>query len=264
MNRRSKSVRASLGTAGLLGAGLLFAGASSVQAGEDRVEEVRTLIQQVVETRKVISDEKRDWALGREVLQDRIQLVEAEIASLRERIADTQRQITEMDDTRVELSAQNERLSGASQALGGVVRTLEDRTRALLVRLPEPLRERVQPISQRLPSDPETTKAGLGERFLNIVGILNEADKFQREIGVNSEVRTLANGATAEVTVLYVGLGQAYYVNGDGTLAGVGASLPEGWTWKPANESATEIAQAIAVLRNEQEATFVPLPVQID
>jgi FtsZ-binding cell division protein ZapB len=264
MNRTSKTTRGLVGAAALLGAGLLSIGASTVQEGSGRVEEVRTLLQELVETRRVISDEKRDWTIGREVLQDRIDLVEAEIAGLRERIAEAEQSISEADAKRAELTAENERLSGASQALGGVVRGLEERTRALLARLPEPLRERVKPISQRLPADPEATKAGLGERFLNIIGILNEADKFHREVSVNSEVRTLEDGTSVEVTALYVGIGQAYYVNGDGTLAGVGSASADDWSWKPANEAAADVARAIAILQNEQEASYVPLPVQFD
>ena len=107
-------------------------------------------------------------------------------------------------------------------------------------------------------------KLSLSERFQNVLGILNEVNKFNREIAVTSEVRTLADGTSAEVTALYVGIGQGYYVSADGKVAGVGSAAPEGWVWTPANDAAARVAKAIAILKNEQPASFVPLPVRVE
>jgi hypothetical protein len=76
-------------------------------------------------------------------------------------------------------------------------------------------------------------------------------------------VRKLADGTTAEVTALYVGIGQAYYVSGNKKAAGVGTASDEGWVWTPKNEAAREIARAISILKNEEAADFVPLPIVI-
>jgi hypothetical protein len=115
-----------------------------------------------------------------------------------------------------------------------------------------------------MPEDPEESKLSLGERFQNIIGILNEVTKFNREITVRSEVRTLPDGSSAEVTAMYVGIGQAYYVNAAGDIAGVGTASAEGWIWTPTNEAAAKIMDAIAILNNEKVADFVQLPVTIE
>jgi hypothetical protein len=88
-------------------------------------------------------------------------------------------------------------------------------------------------------------------------------NKFNREITVTSEVRTLADGNVAEVTALYIGLGQVYYVGANGTVAGVGRPSQNGWKWEPANDTADRISDAIAILKNEKVADFVPLPVKV-
>jgi hypothetical protein len=121
----------------------------------------------------------------------------------------------------------------------------------------------VKPLSQRLPDDANETKLSLAERFQNVVGILNEVDKFNREISVTSEVRTLADGSSVEVTSLYIGIGEAYYVSANGAIAGVGVASEQGWIWKPANEAAPQIADVIAVLKNEKVASFIQLPVEV-
>jgi hypothetical protein len=230
----------------------------------ESIDNVRTTIEKWVETRGVISREKQDWALGREMLNERIELVQREIASLREKIAQAQESISDADKKRVELVEENQKLKGAADMLSGIAADLETRTVALVKRLPDPIRERIKPLSQRLPEDPQATKLSLAQRFQNVIGILNEVNKFNREIAVTSEVRTLADGSVAEVTALYVGLGQAYYTGANGTVAGVGHPGADGWSWEPANEAAPQVADAVAILKNEKVADFVLLPVSVE
>ena len=76
----------------------LLAGSIAAQdAPDSEVSQTRTALQKWVETRRIISDEKRDWALGRETLVNRIELVRREIDSLRSRIADAEESIAEAD-----------------------------------------------------------------------------------------------------------------------------------------------------------------------
>ncbi|MBC8206777.1 MAG: DUF3450 family protein [Kiritimatiellales bacterium] len=228
------------------------------------VDGVRAALEKWVETRKVISQEQRDWALGKEMLSERVELVRQEIDSLKEKIADAENSISEADKKRAGLVEANEKLKEASGALAGTVLTLEKNTQTLLARLPDPIRERVKPLSQRIPENVEETKLSLAERFQNVVGILNEVNKFSREISLTSEVRSLPDGTSAEVTAMYVGIGQAYYASADGKSAGTGTSSDGAWIWTPANDAASEIAEAIAILKNEQVAAFVQLPVEIN
>lgn len=228
-----------------------------------RVESAREALEKWVETRKTISKEKQDWALDREILEERIKLVEREIASLREKIVQAEQSISDTDKKRDELVEENNKLKSASETLTGIVTTLEARTIALNERLPDPIREHIKPLSQLLPGDPNDTKLSLAQRFQNVIGILNEVNKFNREITVTSERRTLADGSAAEVTALYIGLGQAYYTGAGGALAGVGHPSEDGWKWDPANDAADRIADAVAILKNEKVAAFVPLPVKV-
>lgn len=64
-------------------------------------------------------------------------------------------------------------------------------------------------------------------------------------------------------STLYLGLGQAYYVTANGSAAGIGTSTPDGWQWKPANQLAPRVAQAIAIMENEEVPAYVPLPVEV-
>lgn len=230
---------------------------------QNGVDGVRAALEKWVETRKVISAEQRDWELGKEMLNERIDVVQSEIDSLRGKIKDAQDSIGEADKKRVELVDENEKLKAVSTALGETVIALENATKDLLQRLPDPLRERVKPLSQRLPDNPQETKQSLSERFQNIVGILNEVDKFNREITMTSEVRTLPDGSSAEVTAVYAGIGQSWYASADGKTAGTGTSSPDGWVWTADNRIAPQVSAVISILKNEQVASFVELPLEV-
>ncbi len=229
----------------------------------EAMEITRASLEKWVETRKLISQEKRDWALGQGMLRDRIDLYQREIEAMRSRVRDAERSMTETDKARATLEEQHEKAKEASAALAQSIKDLEARTKALLPRLPDPIRERIKPLSQRLPDDPDTTELGLSSRVQNIVGILNEVNKFNREITVASEVRSLPSGVSMEVTTLYLGIGQGYYVDAAGTAAGIGTATATGWQWFPADHAAPQIAQVIAMFRNELGAAFVTVPFDV-
>ncbi len=232
----------------------------------EQVNTTREAMARWVETRKVISQEQRDMLLGREVMNERIELVKREIETIRQRIKDAQQSITDADKRREELVQQNEQLKASAAALAANVGELESRTLKLLAQLPDPIRERVKPLSQRIPASGTAAteiKLSLGERYQNVVGILNEVNKFNREITLTSEVRPLPDGSSAEVAAVYLGVGQGYYVSANGNLAGYGRPKTEGWTWTADNAIAPQVSLMLAIMKNEQVASFVRLPIEI-
>lgn len=243
--------------------GLLSAGALAPAPQTQDIESTKAALEKWVETQRVISKERADWAVGKEALEMRVRLVEQEIETLTKRIAEAQASITEADTKRAGLVEEYDELKATGEGLNGVIAELEARTKALLPRLPEPIVDRIRPLSQALPDDSADAKVGLGLRFQNVVGILNQVDRFHREITLNPEVRDLGDGRTAEVAVLYIGASRGYFATADGTSGGMGYAGPNGWVWTPANDAAPEIARAVAILQNQAIADFVGLPFQL-
>jgi hypothetical protein len=158
---------------------------------------------------------------------------------------------------------QNEELQANGKVLAERVVVLEGKARTLLARIPDQLRQRVAPLSQRIPAEGTDTKLSLSERFQNVIGVLNEINKFQRDVHLLREVRALEGGRNAEVSVLYFGVALAYYVTDDGQEAGVGHPSDKGFVWTATPGFAQGIARAVAVKKGEQVAAFVPLPVKL-
>jgi len=240
----------------------LQSSAQSTDESSPGIDDARAKLAEWVDVRRIISKEKRDWALAKELLNERIELVQREIDSLNDKIADAEKSITEADKKRQELIEENDKFKEVSSSLDQAATTLEKRTLALLPRLPRPISDRVKPLSQRIPADSAKSELSLSQRFQNVVGILNEVNKFHREITLTTEVRTLEDGSSSEVTTLYLGVSRGYYVNTNRTVAGTGTSGPDGWVWTPANDAAERIASAIAILNNEEVASYVMLPVE--
>lgn len=216
-----------------------------------------------VETRRLISEEKEKWELEREMLGDRIDLVRTEKDSLTKKIHETQSLITDADKKREDLVKENDALKSASATLANRIFTLERGVLALLPALPDPVQDRLKPLSQRIPKT-EETDLSLSERYQNMIGILNELNKGANEITVVSEVRKLEGGSTVEVQTLYIGYACAYYCSNKGDVAGTGHPTSKGWKWQPDNSIARQVADSIAILKNEKVAEFVPLPVHVD
>jgi hypothetical protein len=139
---------------------------------------------------------------------------------------------------------------------------LEEQVRKLFKTIPEPLRLKLEPLRQRIPEDPATTKISVAERFQNVLGFLNEINAANSDVTVSYEVHNLADGKPAEVKVLYLGLAQAYYVSSGGE-AGIGRASPEGWTWEPSKSIGPEVLQALEIRDGKQSPAFVPLPVHL-
>ena len=229
-----------------------------------RIESTRDVLDRWVETRRIISEEAREWALGKDILESRIDVVKRDLAAAKERVVETEKSITDADRKRAELVDQSEKLKSASAELAATASALETRVKDLVRRLPDPIRDKIRPLSQRLPADPAKSELPIAVRFQNLVGIVNEVNKFAREITITSEIRSLADGSSSEVTVVYIGIAQAYYAGSGGKIAGFGSAGPEGWTWTAANEMAPQVSKLVAILKNESPAEFVPLPLKVD
>ena len=267
--RRRAAARASRPLLALACLAALAAGQDAVAGGTaaattptPTLEETRLSLGKWIETQQIISRERNDWQQGREILQDRVALVKKEVATLQEAIAQAQSGVHDSDAKREELRAENEQLKAAGAQLTTAVQGMEGQIRKLYPSLPDPIQTRLQPLFQRIPAEGVEAHVSAAERFQNVLGILNELNKANNDIAVSYEVRTMADGRTAEVKVIYVGLAQAYYVSARGE-AGIGRPSADGWVWEPAPAVAADVLSALEILQGKQSPAFVPLPVKL-
>jgi len=228
------------------------------------IEATRETLTKWVETKQLISKEKSDWASGKDILEDRVRLAEAETTTVRDKLKEISTAVAEAQKKRDELAAQNDKLKATAEKSKAMVIAAEKKLRPLLPQLPEPLREKLKPIIARFPEDSDKSTASMAERLQNVLGILDQASAFNSTVASVKELRTFPDGTRAEVTTVYLGLSQAYYTNREGTLAGIGHPGPDGWVWKPDNANGKKILLAVHILEGKEKgATFIDLPIKI-
>ena len=230
----------------------------------EKIENTRSTLSEWIEVRRLISKEKADWVVGREIVTQRIELVKDQIDSLKSKTEETRSGVTKTDEKKAKLTDELDEITKTEASLREKLVPLEVRTKQLIARLPSPILDTIGPLSQQLPADPEKSDRPIGDRLRCVLGILNEVNRFHSEITSTTEIRDLGNGNASEVDVLYLGISQAYYVNAKGDAAGIGRATADAWEWKPANQYAAAIQKAIAIFRDKEKADFVRLPVRID
>lgn len=234
----------------------------AAQAARPSLEETRLTLTKWIETQQIISKERNDWQQGKEILQSRIELVGKEVGILKERITQSEAAVVESNKKRDQLIAENDLLKASTAQLSNAVTAMEEQVRKLAKLMPDPVGARLVPLLQRIPVDPSNTRVSTAERFQNVLGVLNELNKVNSEISVTYEIRTLADGSSSEVQVLYVGLAQAYYISPRGE-AGIGRPTDDGWRWEPAPATSESILTALEIIQGKQTPSFVPLPIKI-
>jgi len=215
-----------------------------------------------VETQQILAKEKKDWQTGKEILSSRISLVKGEIADVEGKMQEASTAGAESVQKKSDISREEATLKEAATAVAARTASLERDLKALMPRLPEPIKVKVEPLVARMPADPDHTNVSVAERLQNVVGILNEVGKFNGEITLATEVRTLADGKPSEVRTVYVGLAQAYYVSASGE-AGIGRPSDNGWIWEARKDLAGDVQHAVEILQTKAKPAFVALPVSI-
>ena len=243
--------------------GLLASMSTLPLAAQDSVEETRRVLDQWVETRQIISEEKSDWKIEQSILSDTVKLLSSEITRLDEALTDLESSATAADEERTTLADEKEKLTAASTVVEGSIGELETQMKRVVKSLPQPLIEKIKPLIRRLPKDPAKTDLSLGERVQNIVGILSQADKFNTTITQTSESREIDGGKTVEVRTLYWGLAMAYYVDASGQYAGIGVPGADGWEWPRVDSAGAEIKRLIDVYEGSEDISFVNVPARI-
>jgi len=232
-------------------------------AAESPVNEARSTLEKWVETRQLISKTSADWQADQETLAQTTALYERELKSIAEQMSKVSTNNAQVDKERLAAQAKQKELEAAAEKTRELVAVLEKRVQELAPGFPPPLAEKLANSLKRIPADTVNTKMTGLERMQNLVGILNEVDKFNTAITVVSEVQKNPADAEVQVETMYLGLAQAYFVDKAGDYAGVGTPSATGWQWTANNQLAGKIQKTIAIYKNATPADFVSLPVQI-
>ena len=259
MIRTGSRPRARLAVAGSLLAASLVGLATPAPAAED----FRSKMGKWVETRQLVSQEKSDWDAEKETLRATRDLLRDQRDVLRAEIEELEAQGTASDDERRDLLLERGAFLRKNRALEAEVRAMEEAVLAIAPQLPEPLQHKLEILLVQIPDDPETTKQQLGQRMMNVLGVLAQTDKFDSTATFVGETRDTGGDQKLQVRTLYWGLGQAIYVDAQGQTAGIGRPGPDGWEFTNDPELARSARLLLDIYEgNVDEIEFVRFPVE--
>ena len=243
---------------------LVLAGPSRAGAAGAEVDAFRAEMEKWVETRQILSEEKAEWEVERESLRATRDLLKQEKDALQEQTQELEQTSTAADEERAELLLRRDASQAGSQALERKIRRMEEEVLALVPRLPEPLQKKLEPLLVQIPENAEGTRQGLGQRLMNVLGVLAQAEKFNGTATFVGETRAVEGDQRVQVRTLYWGLGQAFYVDARGRLAGVGRPGAEGWEFSDDEDLAGDTELLLDIYEGNVDAIeFVNLPVEI-
>ena len=140
---------------------------------------------------------------------------------------------------------------------------MEAKILSLAPRFPSPLQDDLRSFLNRIPKkdQKQTSSASVSQRLQAVVGALAKIDKFNSSIALDEKLLKVESGEI-KVSVLYFGLGIAYFSDETGTKAGY--LLPSDYGWEEFDQptAGPAILEAISFYNRtaQKQATFVDLP----
>ena len=233
-------------------------------AQESKFDKARAYVEKWVQTRQLIAKKSADWRVERENIQQSIGLLKKEIDLLENEIEQTKDIDSEADVQKRRINLSLEDLKKSNKVVNDALWKMERQVLILMSRFPESLKDRTTGVRTRIPLKQEDLRNySAAERMQNIVAILNEADRFNSAITMAVELRKDSEGKERQVQVVYLGLGQAYFVDQNNVIAGTGVPDSDGWVWSFNNDLAAKIRKVIGIYENGLPAEFVSVPVEI-
>lgn len=225
----------------------------------NRFEAARQTTIRWMETRQAINTTLREWADQKEALELTRELLEKELGVLDGQIAKARDEAAGGETQRKELEQRLRERNGLLDLANGRLATVEQKLGGLTGAFPAVLLAKVESNLRRFPRGEKTAQIPVSQRLRNLLAVFNEIEQFNSQFTVTPEMREV-DGRQVRVQVLYLGLAQAYYVNGDGSRGGFGHPTAEGWKWTARDGIAADVARAIRVFRDEAAPVLVQLP----
>ncbi len=233
---------------------------------ESPLDQTRTILDEYQKVQRDIAAEKERLATVKQMLEDRIELLQGRIELIEQRTAEKRDEMAQKKQELSEHKQEHEKLLEAIETLEPNINLLEKRVVGLLARMPRFVREDpiISRLSELIPEDPDKTQQSIGARYQNAIAIISQLNRLNQKIHANEEMRDIPGRENRlKVTVLYLGISYAYYVDSQGKVAGVGMPGPEEWVWQAKNDIAGQVLLAVKMYHNDEEARYVQLPVQI-
>lgn len=225
--------------------------------------ELKTVISERIKTQRQIAQSKSQWRADKSTLEFDLSRMKDELKFFKDSIQSLQSNESASLIERDQLLSQKSALEEIEKVWKERLPRLEKRVLQLAQRFPDPLARKVAPALKRIQPGSQTT-SGFNSRLQAIVAIIGEADQFHSSVQMHNQMIELNGKESYQVTVIYVGLTQAFFVNEKGDLAGYGKPGSSGWTWEAQNKLGSRVQELIRIHQGELAPNWKNMPIEIN
>ena len=237
---------------------------SASSQADGSVDQFRTKMEKWVETRQLVSQERSEWLVDQEFLTATRDLLRKERDALRIEIEELDASHTGSGEERRVLTLERGEYQRVALLLEDELRVLESQVLRVVPRLPVPLKKRLEPLLVQIPEDPETASTPLGQRLMNVLGVLAQTEKFNSTATLVGETKSVGGQQKVQVRTLYWGLGQAVSVDAQGRTAGISRPTERGWEFKSDPEFVDDAKLLLDIYEgNVDTIAFISVPAEI-
>lgn len=215
-----------------------------------------------IEIRSRTAQEKALWDADKRLLGESIKTLESSRQAVEQRAAHFESEHRRLAEQTEAAQKTMEGFATANRFLTDHIRAYEERIQTLAQRLPQPLLDQLQPLLAKIPSEAERETVPAPNRLQNVVAIMTLIDEFNNQITLAHTIKTLDNGESIEVRVLYWGLAAAYASDGEGSRAWTLQPDANAWRWREADSDAALIKRLFDVYDKRIDPALVALPFQ--
>ena len=224
----------------------------------------RQVLSEWVATEQLISEEREEWATQRELIQDRLALMHAELTELDEQLLAAEELTTQAGQVRGQLLAQEQAIDESLQKLTPQLVLMQHELARLRLLLPKALKDESEALFARLATQALDDNPNDMLSLQLILELLEKINEFNQNITLVTDLQQLPDGKIIEVEILYVGLGAAYFIDAKGNFPGRLVPSAKGWQPELLVNSGASIRRAINNYKQLKKPSFVDLPVRIN
>lgn len=225
-----------------------------------QVKETHQYIKEWIQTEQLISEEKNNWESEKATLLDLQDALSAEISELETKLEQFEKENVGAAKNRSDLSLRKEEAEETTKIFYKQIKEVEKEIKNIFPILPSPLRDQTRAFLDKINGN-KSDNLPLRNRLDEAISILRNIHSFHRSVHFERQEFSLDDGKSREFSVLYFGLGVAYFVNESGTVAGWGKPSPQGWLWTRQDTIAKEVSTGVAMIQNRTLPRFLKLPV---
>ncbi len=232
----------------------------SGQTVED-VAETRENLREVVELRRMLSAELRAWREQKELMESQLRLDRQSLGQIEARLQESRPLLDSLLSERSRLEEDLEAYRGMIGFWQQKLVVLRHRLGELVNHFHPGLKADLFPKIRDLESINLTGDlSGMKRAFGICLEILKEANAYNKEIHLVSEIQRRKDGRKGKFSVIYLGLSGGYYFSAEAEQAGRIIWKNGQWSWIEETKLLDDLIDLEAVISKRNQPRFLKLP----